>query len=351
MVLKGTPSVVLAPAWGPPAPMPSSRRGAGPHFKTARRRRACPARLFRPGAMVLAAAPRAWLLLAACLAPLQRARGLSMSMPPSAGSIRALDAKALRKGGVAVPRTVMGPGKKRSRDRESAEEALELLASRYLRVDPGGFAKNALELQCLDPPVLTVRDFLPAEACDALVASVGGAAGEDVHEVPSKTLSEATAGHRTSTSWFLHFRRALPLVERVRALLPGVRSEQMEEPQVVRYRMGEKFGYHCDALPPSMLEDGDGGQRVATLLVYLNDVDAGGATVFRSLGPDGAPLRVKPRKGTALLFFPADCDGEGDDRTEHQAEVAMDEKWIAQLWIHEADYAPQLPQGNDNRGL
>jgi len=39
----------------------------------------------------------------------------------------------------------------------------------------------------------------------------------------------------------------------------------------------------------------DGGQRIATLLVYLNEIyeENGGATLFRDLGPEEmVPLRV-----------------------------------------------------------
>uniref|UniRef100_A0A7S1XMC5 Fe2OG dioxygenase domain-containing protein n=2 Tax=Phaeomonas parva TaxID=124430 RepID=A0A7S1XMC5_9STRA len=115
-------------------------------------------------------------------------------------------------------------------------------------------------------------------------------------------------------------------------MLPGVELQQLEEPQVVRYTLGQKFGWHGDALPKEMLEPGgsDGGQRVGTLLVYLNDVENGGATVFRDLGLDGAPLKVQPKKGRALLFFPSDNGGRPDGRTGHQAEPALGEKWICQ---------------------
>lgn len=62
----------------------------------------------------------------------------------------------------------------------------------------------------------------------------------------------------------------------------------------VRYRPGEKFTWHLDALPPSPELAGKGGQRIATLLVYLTEMPEGdgGATAFRDLGP----LRVRPRK-------------------------------------------------------
>lgn len=49
--------------------------------------------------------------------------------------------------------------------------------------------------------------------------------------------------------------------------------------------------------------------RHATLLVYLNDCQEGGATCFDQLG-----LAVRPQRGTALLFFPSFANGSPDAR-------------------------------------
>ena len=121
----------------------------------------------------------------------------------------------------------------------------------------------------------------------------------------------------------------------------GARA-QCEEPQVVLYEDGNFFAWHEDAVPPPQLANG--GQRVATLLVYLNDVDqsGGGATTFRDLD-----LAVQPAAGKALLFFPAFADGEPDARTVHAGSpVLFAEKWIAQMWVHQAAYDPAVPPGN-----
>ncbi|CAM9704889.1 unnamed protein product [Laminaria digitata] len=135
--------------------------------------------------------------------------------------------------------------------------------------------------------------------------------------------------------------------------LVGVPFEEArwEEPQTVRYRPGEKFTWHLDALPPAPDLASKGGQRTATLLVYLTDMPEGdgGATAFRDLGP----LRVRPRKGSALLFFPS-CGGAPgspfDIRTLHAGEVVRPggekDKWIAQLWLRESRYTPTVPKGN-----
>ena len=136
--------------------------------------------------------------------------------------------------------------------------------------------------------------------------------------------------------------------------------QRFEEVQIARYLPGERFLWHEDAVPPPLLaQDGsDGGQRVATLLVYLSgdgDASKGGATCFRDLG-DPPPLRVLPQKGDAILFFPSrrvrphDGPFQPDDRTVHAGEPSTGpkiEKWVSQLWLHDRPFPPAILQNND----
>ena len=88
---------------------------------------------------------------------------------------------------------------------------------------------------------------------------------------------------------------------------------------------------HYDANRAADAEDASrGGQTLATLLVYLNDVQGGGGrTRFGKLRVD-----VSPRKGDACLFFPADASGAFDERLEHEGEAPAAEKWIGRVWVH-----------------
>jgi prolyl 4-hydroxylase len=77
-----------------------------------------------------------------------------------------------------------------------------------------------------------------------------------------------------------------------------------------------------------------GGQRISTLIMYLNDVPAGGSTVFPEVGLD-----VLPRKGNALYFAYATEDGQLDRRSLHGGSpVGAGEKWIATKWIRQRPY-------------
>lgn len=69
------------------------------------------------------------------------------------------------------------------------------------------------------------------------------------------------------------------------------------------------------------------------MLVYLNDCFSGGQTQFPALN-----LEVSPRRGTALVFYPASVDGYLDKRALHAALPAVDVKFVSQVWIRQTSY-------------
>eukprot|EP00578_Thalassiosira_sp_NH16_P012376 CAMPEP_0181123802 /NCGR_PEP_ID=MMETSP1071-20121207/26114_1 /TAXON_ID=35127 /ORGANISM="Thalassiosira sp., Strain NH16" /LENGTH=414 /DNA_ID=CAMNT_0023209009 /DNA_START=89 /DNA_END=1333 /DNA_ORIENTATION=+ len=217
-----------------------------------------------------------------------------------------------------------------------------------------------------DPPVFQIDNFLTEEECESYKSMVEPNDNEPpkAFQITSPTFSSLSISRRTSTTWFCKYDGVTTLLSKGQQLL-SVGLSQMEEPQIVRYRTGEEFSWHYDEIPSTQLSNG--GQRLATLLVYLNDMEegSGGGTVFRDLSPPTVSSRngkrkrskgpansntnqltVRPKMGTALLFFPSYKDGTPDVRTLHKGEVALDTKMIAQLWIHEREYRAAVPEGN-----
>lgn len=114
------------------------------------------------------------------------------------------------------------------------------------------------------------------------------------------------------------------------AAASGTKVEAGEPLQVLRYIPGQEYRPHHDALP------GANNQRVATLLVYLNDGFDGGGTHFPAV-----PLTFKGAPGDALLFRNALSDGRVDQTALHAGlPVTSGCKYIASRWIHDQPFAP-----------
>ena len=91
----------------------------------------------------------------------------------------------------------------------------------------------------------------------------------------------------------------------------------MELPQVARYTDSQRYIEHYDGVDPHT-EAGrvfcaNGGQRVGTVIMYLNDVEEGGGTFFRRIN-----FEMRPRKGLACIFFPGFMNGELDADVRRQ---------------------------------
>lgn len=112
--------------------------------------------------------------------------------------------------------------------------------------------------------------------------------------------------------------------------------ENGEGLQVLRYRPGAEYKPHYDyfdpAQPgtPSILKRG--GQRVASLVMYLNTPQRGGATIFPDVNFD-----VGPVKGNAV-FFSYDRPHPMTRSLHGGAPVIEGEKWVATKWLREGRF-------------
>ena len=88
-----------------------------------------------------------------------------------------------------------------------------------------------------------------------------------------------------------------------------------------------------------------GGQRLATVLMYLTTPEEGGETVFpnadRKVTGDEwsecakAGMAVKAVRGDAVMFFSLTTEGKEDPTSLHgSCATTKGEKWSATKWIH-----------------
>ncbi|XP_054721016.1 prolyl 4-hydroxylase subunit alpha-1-like [Uloborus diversus] len=125
-------------------------------------------------------------------------------------------------------------------------------------------------------------------------------------------------------------------------LVTGLSSASAEPFQMANYGLGGHFHLHMDVLPDTEKYFGpDMGNRIATWLTYLSDVNGGGATVFPRLN-----LTVWPKKGTALFWHNVKSNGVGNILTLHGAcPVVTGSKWVSNVWFHEGGQEFRLKCG------
>jgi len=146
--------------------------------------------------------------------------------------------------------------------------------------------------------------------------------------------------HRTSSSALLPSRgsKAFSAIVSKIAEIANCTPQQIEPFQVARYRKGEEYRLHHDALPLNSVrttkEQLRGGQRIATVLVYLNDLDSedhGGRTIFPALD-----LAFVPRRALALLWWNTGAEGTLLPEMIHRAEAPeCSTKYVLTCFIRE----------------
>eukprot|EP00099_Drosophila_melanogaster_P029123 NP_733371.1 prolyl-4-hydroxylase-alpha EFB [Drosophila melanogaster] len=152
----------------------------------------------------------------------------------------------------------------------------------------------------------------------------------------SVTGALETANYRISKSAWLKTQedRVIETVVQRTADMTGLDMDSAEELQVVNYGIGGHYEPHFDFARKEEQRAFEGlnlGNRIATVLFYMSDVEQGGATVFTSLH-----TALFPKKGTAAFWMNLHRDGQGDVRTRHAAcPVLTGTKWVSNKWIHE----------------
>ncbi len=220
-------------------------------------------------------------------------------------------------------------------------ESLDGLALPHVTTEGNTIWAHDREIQIISslnhPRVVVLANVLSAQECEALIEMAMP------RLTRSETVQDATGGSevneaRTSQGMFFG-RQEGELVERIEQRLSALVSwpiERGEGLQVLRYAPGAEYRPHYDYFDPerpgtaAVLKRG--GQRVGTLVLYLNTPDKGGATTFPDVG-----LSVHATQGHAVFFSYA--LPLASTRTLHGgAPVVQGEKWVATKWLRQGRF-------------
>jgi len=221
-----------------------------------------------------------------------------------------------------------------------------------LRIAPGNLIRTPdrdvrVTLRIERPQIVFLDDLLSLEECDELVlrsrdrltrsTTVNPADGKDA--VIEARSSEGTFFPLNADDFIARLDR------RISALMnmPVANGEGL---QILHYHVGGQYTPHYDYFAPdepgSKPHLANGGQRVSSLVMYLNDVADGGATVFPELG-----LQVGPKKGGGVYFEYCNSRGQLDALSLHGGlPVLKGEKWIATKWMRERTYCQAVTNEN-----
>ncbi len=182
------------------------------------------------------------------------------------------------------------------------------------------------------PFILHLDNVLSDDECDELI-SLSKERLQPSRVVDSVTGEERVAPGRTSKGMYytIHENDLVTKLEKRFEELTQYPVENGEGLQVLNYHVGEEYKAHFDYFPFGKVDEKKGGQRVGTLLLYLNDVEEGGETIFPKVG-----VSIVPKKGSAVYFHYTNSQNQVDRLSVHSSiPVVVGEKWVATKWIRQ----------------
>ncbi|TDK28676.1 2-oxoglutarate-dependent dioxygenase [Luteimonas aestuarii] len=197
-----------------------------------------------------------------------------------------------------------------------------------------GDRKVCVLANMLLPRVVLFGGLLSEQECDALIEVARPRMSR------STTVDPGNGGdlvHEARTSRGTFFPRAFDAMfaaieARIARLLEWP-ADHGEGLQILHYGPGAEYKPHYDyfdpALPGSEPLLRRGGQRVASLVMYLNTPECGGATTFPDVRFEAAAI-----KGNAV-FFSYDRPHPMTRSLHGGAPVVAGEKWVATKWLRE----------------
>jgi len=193
---------------------------------------------------------------------------------------------------------------------------------------------SAGKMRRIPTPRLTLLDkpgFLPPELCTKLIALI------DKDRRPS-TIADSDGDHYFRTSETCDLAADEPAVRDLEArlfALNGIDPAHGEPVQGQRYDVGQEFKAHTDYFEPTGVDFvrfcNVAGNRTWTFMIYLNAVEAGGATRFKVIGKT-----FQPEIGKLVCWDNHRPDGSLNAASLHHGmKVRRGAKYVITKWYRE----------------
>lgn len=183
--------------------------------------------------------------------------------------------------------------------------------------------------------IFVVADFLGAPECAELRTMIDAVARPS----PAYLDADGKTGRTSYTGDVDPYDPFVLKIQRRIDDLMGIPGEYGETIQGQRYAVGQQFPPHHDWFRADAsywpVENGNGGQRSWTTMVFLNQVEAGGQTEFPALG-----VAIDPTPGALLMWNNATPEGYSNEWTMHAGTPVTDGvKYIVTRWYRTRRWA------------
>jgi prolyl 4-hydroxylase len=200
-----------------------------------------------------------------------------------------------------------------------------------------------------EQPVLAVLgNVLNADECQQLIELARPRLKPSTTVKPD-TGENVVTSQRTSQGMFFRLQET-PFIAQLDARISELMNLPLENGegfQVLHYPAGAETIPHFDFL--QLTNDANrasvarSGQRVSTLITYLNEVESGGETLFPKLG-----LAVLPQRGNAVYFEYCNSQSQVDHAALHAGSpVLSGEKWVATKWMRQQRFVSASEAGSE----
>jgi len=206
------------------------------------------------------------------------------------------------------------------------------------------YGPRKIEIVSLKPYIAVMHNFITNSESEQLISKAGPKLRRSGIVTANKGNSSGFDESRTSEQTWLNEEMS-GAAKRITARLDGyldveaTSTAHSELYQVANYGLAGQYTVHTDAVyitgdaaaRKQMREVWNihAGDRAATVMGYLSDVQAGGYTVFPLVG-----AYVKPRKGSVVIWWNMDKAGGYDWRLRHGGcPVMVGSKWITNKWV------------------